>query len=117
MSKNDDMKQNRCSFCGKRPDDVERMIAGPGVYICNECVDLCLGVLGRESEQSQPVTGLEAPDHLPTPREIKEYLDQYIIGQEQAKKALSVSVYNHYKRPAVLTCLLLPKDLMGAGMI
>ena len=98
MSKNDDMKQNRCSFCGKRPDDVERMIAGPGVYICNECVDLCLGVLGRESEQGQPVTGLEAPDHLPTPREIKEYLDQYIIGQEQAKKALSVSVYNHYKR-------------------
>ncbi len=99
MSKNDEMKQNRCSFCGKRPEDVERMIAGPGVYICNECVDLCLGVLGREDEQrqTQPVT-LQAPDHLPTPREIKEYLDQYIIGQEQAKRALSVSVYNHYKR-------------------
>ncbi len=99
MSKNDDMKQNRCSFCGKRPDDVERMIAGPGVYICNECVDLCLGVLGRESEQRGGQNmSLRVPDHLPTPREIKEYLDQYIIGQEQAKKALSVSVYNHYKR-------------------
>ena len=77
MSKNDDMKQNRCSFCGKRPDDVERMIAGPGVYICNECVDLCLGVLGRESEQHGGQNmSLRAPDHLPTPREIKEYLDQ-----------------------------------------
>ena len=99
MSKNDEMKQNRCSFCGKRPDDVERMIAGPGVYICNECVDLCLGVLGREDERHQHQSmSLRTPDHLPTPREIKEYLDQYIIGQEQAKRALSVSVYNHYKR-------------------
>ena len=80
-----------CSFCGKREDQA-RLIAGPGVYICSDCVQTCCDLL-REDEY----TG-EAPDHLPTPMEIKAYMDGYIIGQEDAKIALSVAVYNHYKR-------------------
>ena len=99
MTKNDDKKTIRCSFCGKHQDQVERLIAGPGAYICNECVHLCLGVLGEEVERGEGYgSAAEVPDVIPTPREIKDYLDLYIIGQEQAKVALSVSVYNHYKR-------------------
>ena len=80
-----------CSFCGKREDQA-RLIAGPGVYICSDCVQTCCDLL-REDEYSG-----EMPDHLPTPMEIKAYMDGYIIGQEDAKIALSVAVYNHYKR-------------------
>ena len=91
-------KSLRCSFCGKREEEVRRMIQGPGARICDECVQLCMSVL--EDELGNPSARLEAeaPDRLPTPREIKEVLDQYVIGQESAKVALSVSVYNHYKR-------------------
>ena len=80
-----------CSFCGKR-EDQDRLIAGPGVYICSDCVQTCCDLL-RDDAYSD-----EAPDHLPTPMEIKAYMDGYIIGQEDAKIALSVAVYNHYKR-------------------
>jgi len=80
-----------CSFCGKREDQA-RLIAGPGVYICSDCVQTCCDLL-KDDEYS-----LDAPDHLPTPMEIKAYMDGYIIGQEDAKIALSVAVYNHYKR-------------------
>mgnify|MGYP001325677120 CR=1 FL=1 len=85
----------RCSFCGKHESQVHRMIQGPGVRICDECVRLCMDVL---EDGYEPHDELEAPDSIPTPREIREVLDQYIIGQEAAKVALSVSVYNHYKR-------------------
>ena len=97
MAKNDDKKTVRCSFCGKHQDQVQRLIAGPGAYICNECVNLCLGILDSDMENS-PAMSVDVPDEIPTPKQIKDYLDQYIIGQEQAKVALSVSVYNHYKR-------------------
>ena len=100
MAKNDDKRTVRCSFCGKYQDQVERIIAGPGAFICNECVHLCMGILGEEMpDQRQPMPKvLEVPDAIPAPREIRQYLDQYIIGQEKAKVALSVAVYNHYKR-------------------
>jgi len=87
----------RCSFCGKRQEQVSRIIAGPNVYICNECVSLCNGIIQDEmSPMSSP--SLELPDTLPTPQEIKTYMDRYIIGQDQAKISLAVAVYNHYKR-------------------
>ena len=88
---NKDEQLLSCSFCGKREDQA-RLIAGPGVYICSDCVQTCCDLL-REDEYTA-----EAPDHLPTPMEIKAYMDGYIIGQEEAKIALSVAVYNHYKR-------------------
>ena len=87
----------RCSFCGKRQEQVNRIIAGPNVYICNECVDLCNSILHDEMHAGS-AQQLELPDKLPTPQEIKTYMDQYIIGQDAAKVALSVAVYNHYKR-------------------
>lgn len=87
----------RCSFCGKRQDQVGRILAGPNVYICNECVELCNSIL-TEDDFSPDEPALDMPTNLPTPQEIKDYLDGYIIGQEQAKVALSVAVYNHYKR-------------------
>ena len=97
MPKNDERKPVRCSFCGKHQEQVARIIAGPGAYICNECVHLCMSILDDAydpEEQAAP----DIPDVIPTPREIREVLDQYIIGQETAKVALSVAVYNHYKR-------------------
>lgn len=89
----------RCSFCGKRQDQVERVIAGPNVYICNECVELCNSIIheGMVPELEED-NSFVVPDKLPTPREMKEYMDGYIVGQEDAKVALSVAVYNHYKR-------------------
>lgn len=87
----------RCSFCGKRQEQVSRIIAGPNVYICNECIDLCSSIL-RDEMHAGSTPELELPDTLPTPQEIKTYMDRYIIGQEEAKIALSVAVYNHYKR-------------------
>ena len=94
---NDEKKSIRCSFCGKHEDQVDRIIAGPGAYICNECVQLCMSLLdeGFEEEQAEfPNTVAQ----LPKPQEIKAILDEYVIGQESAKVALSVAVYNHYKR-------------------
>ena len=84
-----------CSFCGMRENQASRLIAGPGVYICSNCVSACADLLRDEYEMEYD---LAAPDHLPTPMEIKSFMDQYIIGQEEAKIALSVAVYNHYKR-------------------
>ena len=93
----EDRKSLRCSFCGKHENQVHRMIQGPGVRICDECVNLCMSILD-DGYEAGPAAGYDTPDQLPTPREIKEVLDQYVIGQEAAKIALSVSVYNHYKR-------------------
>ncbi len=87
----------RCSFCGKRETQVERLIAGPGVCICSECVQACSALLGDEI-QVDTRGKLRSPDRLPTPAEIKTFMDGYIVGQEEAKIALSVAVYNHYKR-------------------
>lgn len=87
-------KQYRCSFCGKSQDQVKRIIAGPGVYICDECVELCGEIIKEEIDESEEI--LEGG--LPKPKEIMEILDDYVIGQKSAKKALSVAVYNHYKR-------------------
>ena len=87
----------RCSFCGKRQEQVNRIIAGPNVYICDECVQLCSSIL-RDEMHPNATSELELPDTLPTPQEIRTYMDRYIIGQDAAKIALSVAVYNHYKR-------------------
>ena len=90
-----------CSFCGKGENEVSRMLAGPpGIYICNECVMICESILAEDEVgiKSTKGTGTGPKDHLPTPSELKAALDEYVIGQEQAKKALSVAVYNHYKR-------------------
>ena len=87
----------RCSFCGKRETQVERLIAGPGVYICSECVQAC-GELLQDDLRVDHRGKLRTPEKLPTPMEMKSFLDSYIIGQEDAKIALSVAVYNHYKR-------------------
>jgi ATP-dependent Clp protease ATP-binding subunit ClpX len=105
----------KCSFCGKSQEQVRKLIAGPGVYICDECVDLCNEILDEElfdssAAVSQPVPRREQPperrrtpspialNQIPKPREIKKYLDEHVIGQDEAKKVLSVAVYNHYKR-------------------
>ena len=93
----DEYKSVRCSFCGKHQEQVDRIIAGPGAYICNECVQLCMNILGEEYDDAAPVSR-DMPDVIPTPKEICAVLDEYIIGQEGAKVALSVAVYNHYKR-------------------
>ena len=98
MAKNDEKRSVRCSFCGKHQDQVRRLIAGPGAYICNECVQLCMSILEDEGELTQEALESAIPDAIPTPREIHAVLDQYIIGQEKAKVAMSVAVYNHYKR-------------------
>ena len=87
-------KHLRCSFCGKSKDSVRKFISGPSVYICNECIALCNEILAEDEEREVA----EAITQVPSPHEIKDVLDQYVIGQEHAKKALSVAVYNHYKR-------------------
>ncbi|MBP2070647.1 MULTISPECIES: ATP-dependent Clp protease ATP-binding subunit ClpX [Thermoanaerobacterium] len=94
MAKYDNQKQLKCSFCGKSQDQVKRLVAGPGVYICDECIELCQEIIDEEFEENIDVEIGE----LPKPKEIKEFLDQYVIGQDKAKKALAVAVYNHYKR-------------------
>ncbi|AYY12193.1 ATP-dependent Clp protease ATP-binding subunit ClpX [Actinobacteria bacterium YIM 96077] len=85
----------KCSFCGKSQKQVKKLIAGPGVYICDECIDLCNEIIEEELNENAEAPGLA---ELPKPREIYEFLEQYVIGQDAAKKALSVAVYNHYKR-------------------
>ncbi|NPV73851.1 MAG: ATP-dependent Clp protease ATP-binding subunit ClpX [Pelotomaculum sp.] len=89
-----DKGQLKCSFCGKLQDQVKKLVAGPGVYICDECIELCNEIIEEELNEE---LGLELGD-IPKPKEIKEILDQYVIGQESAKKSLAVAVYNHYKR-------------------
>jgi ATP-dependent Clp protease ATP-binding subunit ClpX len=84
----------KCSFCGKSQKQVKKLIAGPGVYICDECIDLCNEIIEEEFSSSEEISFTE----LPKPSEIKDYLDDYVVGQEEAKKKLSVAVYNHYKR-------------------
>ena len=99
MPKGDKDKSIRCSFCGKGQDEVERIIAGPGVYICDECIKVCTNIIENDLYEDSEITyENEAPTDLPKPEEIKEILDQYVIGQDVAKKTLAVAVYNHYKR-------------------
>ncbi len=95
MSRYDEKKQLKCSFCGKTQEQVKRLVAGPGVYICDECIELCSEIIEEEFEEAKADTEL---NDIPKPKEIKEILDQYVIGQEAAKKTLAVAVYNHYKR-------------------
>src|SRR5690554_4210370 len=90
----DEKGQLKCSFCGKMQEQVKKLIAGPGVYICDECIELCNEIIEEEFTEDHD---LEL-DNVPKPREIKEALDEYVIGQEEAKKTLAVAVYNHYKR-------------------
>ena len=92
-----DEQQIRCSFCGKRETQVERLIAGPGVYICSDCVSASSELL-KDEIQVDPQGNLREPENLPTPMEIKNFMDSYIIGQDEAKISLAVAVYNHYKR-------------------
>ncbi len=94
MSRFDEKKQLKCSFCGKSQDQVKRLIAGPNVYICDECIELCQEIIQEEFDGDTEVDLVD----LPKPNEIKDILDQYVIGQEKAKKSLAVAVYNHYKR-------------------
>jgi ATP-dependent Clp protease ATP-binding subunit ClpX len=96
----DDKRQLRCSFCGKPQEQVRKLIAGPNVYICNECIELCFDILGDDFDEFEPP---EESVKALKPKEIKSILDDFVIGQEDAKKALSVAVYNHYKRVASQT--------------
>ena len=102
MSDNRDNNNNEvlhCSFCGKSQDEVKKLIAGRGVYICDECIEVCINIVADEmAEENKSALGSTADGSLPSPSKIKEFLDQYVIGQEFAKKVLSVAVYNHYKR-------------------
>ena len=101
MAKNDVPKSVRCSFCGKAQENVRKIVAGPGVYICDECVDLCNSIIESELyDDDKAGYTLNELNDIPSPREIKKVLDDYVIGQEDAKKTLSVAVYNHYKRIA-----------------
>ena len=94
----EDKEPKICSFCGRSSDEVENMVTGPGVYICSECIDICHNIL-LEERKNKAKQGKEPADtKVPTPEEIKEYIDQYVIEQDTAKLALAVAVYNHYKR-------------------
>jgi ATP-dependent Clp protease ATP-binding subunit ClpX len=92
-----DQDKLRCSFCGKDQREVRKLIAGPTVYICDECIELCNDIIAEDHDQTTPAAKKTAPQ-IPKPTEIKEYLDQYVVGQERSKKSLAVAVHNHYKR-------------------
>lgn len=94
--KKDEKETLRCSFCGRTSDEVRKLVAGPNVYICDECIEVCQNII--EEELGQSGAGGFALSHVPTPHEIKAYLDEYVIGQDEAKISLAVAVYNHYKR-------------------
>ena len=99
MAKNQNEKNVKCSFCGKSQDSVKKIVAGPGVYICDECISLCKSIIEEEYMEDDDIGyTIEDANDLPKPEEIKKTLDQYVIGQEEAKKTLAVAVYNHYKR-------------------
>ncbi len=99
MAKNQNEKNVKCSFCGKSQDSVKKIVAGPGVYICDECISLCKSIIEEDYLEDEDVGyTIEETNDLPKPEEIKKTLDQYVIGQEEAKKTLAVAVYNHYKR-------------------
>ena len=99
MPKNDKDKTIKCSFCGKKQEEVERIIAGPGVYICDECIKVCTSIIENDLyEDSELTYDQDNNEELPKPMEIKKILDDYVIGQDEAKKTLAVAVYNHYKR-------------------
>ena len=101
MQRNDKPRSVRCSFCGKAQENVRKIVAGPGVYICDECVELCNSIIETELYEDEHLGyTLNEANNLPTPEEIKNILDDYVIGQDEAKKTLSVAVYNHYKRIA-----------------
>ena len=101
MAKNDIPKSIRCSFCGKAQENVKKIVAGPGVYICDECVELCNSIIESELyDEEKDGYSLNEMNNVPSPKEIKKVLDDYIVGQDEAKKTLSVAVYNHYKRIA-----------------
>lgn len=97
MAKNDDYKRMKCSFCGKAQDEVRKLIQGPGVYICDECIELCSEIIDEEPGDFDDDFELNF-DKVPKPKEIVETFNKYVIGQDEAKKALAVAVYNHYKR-------------------
>lgn len=101
-------KTLHCSFCGKSQDEVKKLIAGHDVYICDECIDVCIRIVAEEIHKDEETPCDSFSENLPTPSKIKEFLDQYVIGQEQAKRVLSVAVYNHYKR---LNCQKEHKDV------
>ena len=98
MSKYDENNEIRCSFCGRPQSQVKRLIAGPDVYICNECVELCQDIIAEGMAEETAGEAVTEDTKLPTPEEISARLSEYVIGQERAKKVLSVAVYNHYKR-------------------
>ena len=102
MARENDKERNvRCSFCGKTQEQVDKLIAGPGVYICDECIELCMGIIDDGDNRSRSNSGKKVKLEekvLPKPQEIKAKLDEYVVGQDEAKKSLSVAVYNHYKR-------------------
>ncbi|HZL05807.1 MAG TPA: ATP-dependent Clp protease ATP-binding subunit ClpX, partial [Coriobacteriia bacterium] len=103
MDRTDSHEQLTCSFCGKPQHQVHKLIAGPGVYICDECVELCNEIVDEEQEQQEEHEAI-AVDELPMPKEILALLDEYVVGQDGAKKSLSVAVYNHYKRIRCAPC-------------
>ena len=102
MAKNNNdkgIKNVKCSFCGKTQENVRKIVAGPGVYICDECIGICKNIVDEDTYEDDEIGyTMGEEEELPNPAQIKEILDEYVIGQENAKRTLSVAVYNHYKR-------------------